>query len=73
MPEVKMYRTEAPLQNPHSDLRGVAVDAPYNPDFQARIKSLPNWTWEWRSDEEVWVVDFAVWEWAKEVVKEKFK
>jgi hypothetical protein len=72
MAKVEMYRTDAPVGNPHPRKKGVAVDAPYNPDFQARIKSLPSWAWEWRSQDEVWVVDLAVWPWVKKVVKEEF-
>lgn len=67
-----LYITDAPTENPHKGQRGMAIDGPYNREFQGRLKQLPDWTWEWRPDEEVWVVDLMVWEWVKELLKEEF-
>lgn len=73
MAKVEMERTTAPEPNPHRDLKGVAISAPYNEDFHPRIKQLPDWAWEWRSEEEVWVVDVIVWEeWVAPLLREVY-
>lgn len=71
-PTVNTYRTHAPKSNPHPDPRGVAIDAPYDETFIYQLKQLPDWCYEWRGREKVWVVDAAVWPWVKTLLKEHY-
>lgn len=71
-PRVDAHFTEAPEENPHPHERGIAVAMPYSQEVVGRIKMLPDWTWTWRPDESVWVVDILVWPYVSQVLREEW-